>query len=105
MGYNHETGHCDEYCNNCTYRKCIEHPQYRKYKEHHLKNNVVCKICGESFGQEYYKQTTCSEDCRINLEEQREEKISALAWIKHRGYKNKNDFIKYWGEEVWKEIQ
>lgn len=33
------------------------------------------------------------------------EKILALTWIKHRGYKNKTEFIKDWGEETWNAIQ
>lgn len=31
MGYNYDTGHCDEVCDNCTYTTCIEHPQHRSH--------------------------------------------------------------------------
>lgn len=105
MGYNFDTGHCDEVCNNCTYTTCIEHPNHNKDKCHELKTDVRCKVCGQLFDQESYRQTICSEECQIIWDEQQEEKVSALTWIKHRGYKNKTEFIKDWGKEAWKAIQ
>jgi len=105
MGYNYNTGHCDEICENCLYATCIEHPNHNKDKGHELKTDVVCKVCGELFDQDYYRQTICSEECQIIWDEQQEEKVSALTWIKHRGYKNKTEFIKEWGKEMWNAIQ
>ena len=105
MGYNYDTGHCDEICGNCTYTTCVEHPQHNKHKGHELKFDVICKVCGKPFDQEVYRQTICSEECQAIWDEQHEEKISAITWIKHRGYKNKTEFIKDWGEETWNAIQ
>lgn len=105
MGYNFNTGHCDEICGNCTYTTCIEHPQHNKHMAHKLKNNIICKVCGKPFDQEVYRQTICSEECRVIWDEQQEERISALTWIKHRGYKNKSQFIKEWGIDTWNAIQ
>lgn len=105
MGYNFDTRHCDEVCNNCLYTTCIEHPDYNKDAGHKLRSNVVCKVCGQEFDQEYYRQTICSEECQIVWNEKQEEEVSALTWIKHRGYKNKTEFIKEWGKENWEAIQ
>lgn len=105
MGYNFDTGHCDEICSNCLYTTCIEHPDHNKINGKELKLDVVCKVCGRLFDQEEPRQTICSAECQIIWDEQHEEKISALTWIKHRGYKNKTEFIKDWGKETWKAIQ
>lgn len=84
---------------------CIEHPNHNKDRGHELKTDVRCKVCGQLFDQESYRQTICSEECQTIWDEQQEEKVSALTWIKHRGYKNKTEFIKDWGKETWEAIQ
>lgn len=105
MGYNFDTGKCDEVCSNCTYTNCVEHPCYKSCGEHKLKTDVRCKVCGQLFDQEVYGQTICSEECQAIWDEQHDKKISALTWIKHRGYRNKTEFIEDWGKETWEAIQ
>ena len=105
MGYNNDTGHCDEVCSNCTYRTCVEHPEHNKSNGNELKTDVVCKVCGGVFDQEEPRQTICSSECQAIWDIQQEDRISALTWIRRRGYKNKTEFIKEWGEETWNAIQ
>jgi len=107
MGYNYATGHCDERCMGCTLATCIDNPRRNEKTRRgaRLKVNAYgelperrCAHCGEMFAQEEPYQRFCSASCR---EEHDDATVSALTWVRRRGYRGKADFVKDWGLREW----
>lgn len=104
MGYDSTTGRCDEQCSGCTYTRCVEHPRHGTKDDDGAfeGKDIVCPNCGETFTQEEKGQRFCSLQCQ---EEFSDGSVSALTWIRRRGYKGKKDFVADWDEETWRAIQ
>lgn len=103
MGYDYSTGHCDENCADCNYVKCVEHPHHKDgaFDGVFEGRDVVCPNCGETFTQDYPRQRFCCAACQ---QEYDDATVSALTWVRRRGYKSKADFVAEHGLETWKAI-
>lgn len=112
MGYDYSTGRCDEQCPGCKNYACIDNPDKKRMKKERLEREGsslaprTCAFCGRPFVPVFPGQRYCShEDSPECFNEREDSRLTAIQWIRRRGYRTKQEFIADFGEEEWLAIQ